>query len=207
MADYHEIVDEILDLAVQSGELPWDGRLRELADGYAAACAEANERLAGLTRLLNQGLRAEAIQQAEIEPNLLSMLAALDFPERPQWDALTDQRRLTRAQGLNLDGAVALNEAYAQHDPLRELLRRYRRMALAQAPLSRRLAVLRTIADKDSGTPMWREDIVEHEKARLLQVRSARAGGPDERQRGHRRWATSWRSWKTRAGRRHLRPP
>jgi hypothetical protein len=96
MADYHEIVDEIR-TAVQSGELPWDGALRELADGYAVACAEANERLAGLTRLLNQGLRAEAIHQAEMEPNLLSMLAALDFPERPQWDALTEQRHLTRA--------------------------------------------------------------------------------------------------------------
>ncbi len=53
MSDYHEIVDEMR-TAMQSGELPWDGRLRELADGYAAACAEANERLAGLTRLLNQ---------------------------------------------------------------------------------------------------------------------------------------------------------
>src|SRR5262249_22113238 len=60
---------------------------------------------------------------------------------------------------------------YTQQDPLRELLRRYRRMALAQAPLSRRLAVLRTIAEKDPGTPIWREDILEHEKARLLQVR------------------------------------
>src|SRR5690348_10306034 len=170
MAEYHEYVDEIR-AALQAGLLPDDGTLRVLADGYAGACAEANERLTSCTRLLHLGRRAEAIHQAEMEPDLVSMLTTLDFPERPDWDALTEQRGLTRAQALKLDEAGELNAAYAQLDPLRDLLRRYRRLALMQAPLSKRLEVLRTIADRDPNTPIWREDVREHEKVRLQQVR------------------------------------
>jgi hypothetical protein len=170
MAEYHEFVDQIR-AVLQAGQLPDEGTLQVLAEGYAAACAEANERLTSCTRLLHAGRRAEAIHQAEIDPNLLSMLTTLDFPEREDWDALSEQRGLTRAQALKLDDAVALNEAYAQHDPLRDLLRRYRRLALAQAPLAKRIEVLRTIAERDPDTPTWREDVREHEKVRLQQVR------------------------------------
>jgi hypothetical protein len=171
MADYHQYVDGIR-AVLQSGQLPEEGTLRELADGYARACTESNERLTSCTRLLHQGLRAEAIHQAEIEPNLLSTLTSLDFPERAEWDALTEEKGLVRPQALNLDAATALNEAYAQHDPLRELLRRHRRMALAQTSLAKRLALLRVIANQDPDTPIWREDIQKYEQTRLLQVRA-----------------------------------
>ncbi len=89
---------------------------------------------------------------------------------------LTEQRRLTRSQGTNLDGAVALNEAYAQHDPAPRACFAATVVWLWHRPRSpRRLAVLRTIADRDLWhTDLAREDMlaVEHEKARLLQVRS-----------------------------------
>ena len=75
MADYHAYVDGIR-VILQSGQLPEEVALRELAAGYARVCAEANERLVGGLRLLDQGLRAVAIHQAEIEPNLLSALTA-----------------------------------------------------------------------------------------------------------------------------------
>src|SRR4051812_33531829 len=169
MSDYTRYVDGIRAM-LQSGQLVEEAVLYELSEGYAKACAEANERLTGCTRLLGQGLRGEAIHQAEIEPNLLSMLTTLDFPERPDWDALVDANELFRAQPLNLDAAAALNEAYALHDPLRDLLRRHRRMALAQVPLTKRIELLRAIAAQDPDTPLWREDVKEYEQARLTRI-------------------------------------
>jgi hypothetical protein len=169
MADYHEYVDGIRAI-LQSGQLPDEATLRDLAGGYARTCAEANERLMACVRLLHQGLRAEAIHQAETEPNLLGTLTSLDFPQRAEWDELTDDKGLVRSQALNLDAARELNEAYAEHDPLRDLLRRHRRMALAHASLPKRLALLRTIASQDPNTPVWRDDIQNYERARLLQV-------------------------------------
>ncbi len=169
MAEYHEYVDGIRAI-LQSGQLPGDGALRELADGYARACAEANERLTACLRLLNQGLRAEAIHQAETEPNLIAALTSLDFPERPHWDELAEQKGLVRSQVLNLDAARAMSKAYTEQEPLSDLLKRHRKQALAQAPLSKRLTTLRKIASKDSDSPIWREDIQKYEQARLLQL-------------------------------------
>src|SRR3954465_2999637 len=88
---------------LRSGQIPEDGALGELAQGYAAACAEANERLTGCARLLSQGLRGEAIHLAEIEPNLLAMLTALDFAERADWGEFVEANGLPRAQPLNLE--------------------------------------------------------------------------------------------------------
>ncbi len=96
MADYHNIVEQIR-TALHSGDPGHNGRLAGLASAYADACAEAAQRLGRCHRLLQQGLRTEAIQLAESEPKLLDALAVLDFPERPEWDDMVQARDLTPA--------------------------------------------------------------------------------------------------------------
>src|SRR3954464_13370078 len=111
MADPHQVVEAIRAL-LRPGQVPDDSALRGLAEGYAAACAEANDRLLTCVHLINQGLRTEALQQADLEPKLLDMVAALDFPERGAWDVLIAARGLAAAPALNLDAAEAVNQAY-----------------------------------------------------------------------------------------------
>ena len=147
-----------------------NGRLAGLASAYADACAEAAQRLGRCHRLLQQGLRTEAIQLAESEPKLLDSLAVLDFPERPEWDDLVQMRDLTAAPRIPLEPARLLNEAYAEEDPLQELLRRHRRLALQRAPLRLRIAVLRQLAAQDPGIPIWADDLRAFEQVRMLEI-------------------------------------
>jgi hypothetical protein len=169
MADYHQIVEQIR-MAVYSGDSGVNGRLAGLASAYADACAEAGQRLSRCHRLLQQGLRTEAIQLAESEPKLLDLLAVLDFPERPEWDDLVQMRGLAPAPRIPLEPARLLNEAYAEEDPLQELLRRHRRLALQRAPLRLRIAVLRRLATQDPGIPIWAEDLRAFEQVRMLEI-------------------------------------
>ena len=62
--------------------------LDNLASRYSEACTEVNQRLGNCQRLLQQGLRSEAIQLADSEPKLLDASTAVDFPERSTWDEL-----------------------------------------------------------------------------------------------------------------------
>ena len=169
MADYHQIVEQIR-MAVHSGDPGVNGRLAGLATAYADACSEAAQRLGRCHRLLQQGLRSEAIQLAESEPKLLDALAILDFPERPDWDDLVQMRGLSAAPRIPLEPARLLNEAYAEEDPLQDLLRRHRRLALQRASLRIRIAVLRQLAAQDPGNPIWSEDLRAFEQVRMLEM-------------------------------------
>src|ERR1700722_10069861 len=100
MADYHQTVDQIRAF-VQSSDQTRNGFLESLASTYAEACVEVNQRMGRCHRLLQQGLRSEAIQLAESEPNLLESLTALDFPERVDWDELAQIYELAAAPKLS----------------------------------------------------------------------------------------------------------
>src|SRR5688500_7981197 len=53
---------------------------------YDQAVRMVNDRLRQCDQLLQKGLRAEALQQAEIEPKLLDVVAILDFDEKELWN-------------------------------------------------------------------------------------------------------------------------
>ncbi len=97
--------------------------------------------------MLKAGLRSEAIQQCEVEPNLLDVVATLDFPERDYWVQLLNQYGHPSSGPLLMDVAADLNEAYAEEQPLETLLDRHRLLALAHSPLRLRIKTLRQLAD------------------------------------------------------------
>ena len=169
MADYQRVVDEIRSF-LQSTDQTLTDRLKELAADYARGCQEANQRLRRCEEFLQKGLRSEAIHLAQAEPILLDLVATLDFPERSEWEELVFTYGLAAPQKLNLATAEALNEAYTAVQPLEQLLRKHRWLALSHAPLPSRLNVMRQIALIDIGNPVWVEDIREFEKARVRQL-------------------------------------
>src|SRR5437868_4999299 len=132
--------------------------IERLGDAYAALCRQANGRLHHCDELLHRGLRAEAIQIAEEEPKLLELVAKLQFAELQVWEGLAATYAYTAPPRLSLTSAEALNRAYAEYEPLKGLMKDCRRLALARAPITERLTVLRRLADSDPGNAAWSED-------------------------------------------------
>jgi len=169
MLDSQRLVEEIQAALLSPGILEWD-LLRDAAAEYAAACDQANERLATCAQLLRRGLRSEALQLAEQEPNLLDAVALLDFPELPEWRQLLSANGMVLPPALRIDIASDLNAAYALEAPLQSLLKRHRLLALARAPLSARIQVLRSIRQADQVNPVWAQDLKVLETARQQEL-------------------------------------
>jgi hypothetical protein len=180
MADHHQIVDQIRAF-VQASDQTRSATLEALAAAYIDACVEINQRVGRCHRLLQQGLRSEAIQLADSDPRLLDAIAALDFPERADWDELLQIYELPVAPKLAVEQAEALNEAYAEQDPLEDLLRRHRRLALQRAPLRSRISVMRKLAAQDTLNPIWNDDLRTFEKARFREMQAEAATAAQSR--------------------------
>lgn len=169
MQAYQQYIDDILG-AVYSPETADPDFLRDSAAMYAEACAEVNDRLRKVGRLLHRGLRSEAIQLAEEDPNLLDMVAMLDVQELPAWRQMLVSWGMAEPPQLLIDLAADLNKAYADQQPLESLLRQHRILALARAPLATRIQTLRLIRNADKVNDAWGADIALLERARLKQI-------------------------------------
>lgn len=164
-----KLVDE-MQQAVYAPQGAEGDLLRDVAAEYAEACQSVNNRLWRAGELLRQGLRSEALQEAERKPALLDLVALLDFPELAAWRQLLQQWGLAQPPALAMEWAAELNEAYAEQQPLEGLLSKHRLFALARAPLPARIAILRRIYALDPHNPAWQTDLELLEKARLKQI-------------------------------------
>ena len=144
--------------------------LQPMADVYAQEVEQVNARLSECVQLLRKGLRSEAIQRANMRPNVLDWSAALDFPELDDWLGILQFFSINTPTNLDRDGARQLQEAVVDEQPLEELLRQHRRMAIAKAPLPWRLRILRRLRAVDSANPVWAEDQQAWELVRLKQI-------------------------------------
>jgi hypothetical protein len=80
--------------------------------------------------------------------------------------------QLPRSPTLLIEVASELNDAYDDQKPLEELLRKHRLLAVGRAPLAARIAVLRTLAKRDSRSAHWRKDLQEYETLRFGELRA-----------------------------------
>ena len=164
-------LDDIRD-AVNAPENADPELVREASIAYNGACRKSNKRLRQVDKLLRDGLRSEAIQLADLEPSLLTLVAELDFPLLEEWQGMLAQWDMQLPPQLELDIAKRLNSAYAEIRPLEQFLRQHRLLALARAPLSARIEVLRKLNALDELNFSWESDLVEYERLRLRQMKS-----------------------------------
>jgi len=146
--------------------------ISDTAAEYAEACAAANERLRAIAPLLRRELRSEVIQLAEEDPNILELVATLDFPGREEWCGLLKMWNREPPPQLLLDIASQINETYAIEAPLQTLLKRHRLLPLAGASLAERIVTLRELATADPDTAVWQQDVETLEQARSKEIRS-----------------------------------
>ncbi|HMO15185.1 MAG TPA: hypothetical protein PKD64_09225 [Pirellulaceae bacterium] len=152
-----------------NGELAEED-LESLHNQFVNVVEATNARLRKCDELMRKGLRSEAIQEAEVEPNLFDIVAELDIEEWENWRAYVIENGLAPQPDLLVEIAFDLNEAYTIHQPLEKLLRKHRVYALARGPLKERIKILRAIAQIDSGNQFWVEDLRSYEKARLTEI-------------------------------------
>jgi hypothetical protein len=169
LLDYQTLVDEIKDV-VYSPTMADAERLRSLASAYDKASDEVNDRLRQSGALLKQGLRDEALGLCEIKPHLLEIIAILDFPEVPEWRLLLGESGINVPSPIRVEIAEELNEAYALRQPLSELLKKHRLLAMSYSPLSERLIVLRQMRELDPNNLAWNDDQAAWERVRLKQI-------------------------------------
>ncbi|MEX2673415.1 MAG: hypothetical protein WD294_15050 [Phycisphaeraceae bacterium] len=142
----------------------------ELALQCSDLVEAVNERLGRCTNLLRQGLRSEALHQAELSPPILDEAAALDFPENERWAEFCAKHDLAVAPRVDIEAVGELDEAYPVEQELADLLKEHRLLALKRAPLPSRIAVLRQLAEADPTNPMWAEDVGTLEGERYKQI-------------------------------------
>ena len=170
MASIQEIVDGIRGYIAAGARAPTETTIA-YAEPYAQACIEANSRLRKCDEAMQRGLRTDAIHFAESEPNLLDRITLLDFPELSAWKDACVTNGMTSPPELLIQLASTLNEAYASDLPLKELMANHRIMALARAPLDKRLTIMRRIAELDSTNTFWDDDVRTFEQSRVDEMR------------------------------------
>jgi hypothetical protein len=179
---YRKLILEIQS-ALQNSAIP-DEFLIDLAAEYTEACQAVNQRLEQVNRLLNEGYRCEAIELAEQPPALLDLVAELNFHPLSAWNELLATRSLEASPSLAITAADSIEQAYDDLKRLEPLLKTHRKLALSQAPLKARIAILNRLADADPLNPLWQIDTEQLQEARLRQIRSefkqasARQDGP-----------------------------
>ena len=170
MADLYELIERI-QVTLASSSSPAKEQLRELHGELTNQIRRTNKRLRECDTLMAKGLRSEAVQLAEQEPQLLDVVAILDFPELPEWNDFVAELGLTVAPELQIEIAADLNRAYSDDGPLKSHMKMFRISSLLRAPLKARIALLRKIAEADSGSSNWENDLRSYEEARHRQMK------------------------------------
>ncbi len=163
------VLDEIR-LFVRQGFSADPILVRDVAVEYAEACAYTNQRLHKISRLLRQGLTGEAIQLADQSPAILPLAKQLSFPDADQWSSLLYQLNLEQPPAISLDAIQEFEAAHENYHRLQTLLDQHRLLALARAPLSSRILVLRKIRRREPDNPAWKSDLMAWETQRLVQI-------------------------------------
>jgi hypothetical protein len=85
-----------------------------LADDFANACRAANLRLQQCEAMIRANDRLQAIQLAETAPNLLDLIALLEFPNATDWRAFCQRNALPVAERIDSRAVESLTLCYAQ---------------------------------------------------------------------------------------------
>lgn len=169
IAEIHELLESVR-VTLASSMNPNREQLERLHSELDAEIRSANKRLRECDALLSEGHRSEAIQLAEQEPNLLEVVSILDFHELAEWNDFVAELGLTVTPELQIDIATDINGSYSEDEPLERLMKKFRVLSLARAPLRSRIDLLRQIAKRDVGTAYWKDDLKSYEETRIRQI-------------------------------------
>ena len=86
----------------------------KLAEDYQAACAAVAVRLEQCRSMIDAGASVQAIQLAETQPNLLDLVAVLEFRQATEWRQFCSSKNLPCPEVLPARDVSTLNSCYSQ---------------------------------------------------------------------------------------------
>ncbi len=171
MSNLSQITEDIQTL-LSVGDLGKTTQLERLARDLALESRPILDRLKRCEDFLQKGLRSEALHLAKTEPDLLDSINLLDFQDRNVWDQSIALYGLPIAGRPSQESAAALNQAYADEEPLKPLLKKHRILALSRAPYLDRMNVIREMLQIDPSNIAFQEDLATFERWRIETIRT-----------------------------------
>lgn len=168
--DELDLLLQRIDGHLQSPEFINEQLLQEDATSYLKICQEVNRKLLEASRLIDRGLRDDALKLMGNDSEVLTAFEKIDFPYRDEWCDLLDIYGIAAPPKLNIDAAAKVNQTFSVLGDLHGLLKNHRLYALARAPLSARIGVLHSLSLKDDLNPIWDTDLAAFKKVRLQQI-------------------------------------
>ncbi len=144
--------------------------VREINDKLQEACEQTAERLRKCGELLDRGMLSEALAEADRQPNLLEMAAALSFPEWDDWREFAADRGCDSPLRPQQELVERVQDAFFAEQSVGKVLRRFRVLSLQKAPLSERLKCLRRLHQSEPSNAGWESDLREYERERCTQI-------------------------------------
>lgn len=170
MTDPRKTIDELCSILQSADLTQWQPAQIELIKEYSRLCGEATRRLSECESLLGKNLYSEAVQLSQATPDLLELVALLELPDREVLEQVSIAQKIQTPPSLNMATFRAIEQAYLKLEPLEDLLKHHRLLALARAPLTARRKVLQQIAERDHDNPIWKQDLVIWETELLKQL-------------------------------------
>lgn len=133
--------------------------LAEHADHYSQICSELNLKLLQAAKLIDRGLRDDALALLGPDNEVIELFELCEFPERDEWCELTEIFGLEAPPPLDFDAAAKVNHTFALLGDLEKLLNIHRALALSRAPLAQRMQVLHALSKRDTENPIWNDDL------------------------------------------------
>jgi hypothetical protein len=133
--------------------------LAEHAAHYGQICGELNLKLLQAAKLIDRGLRDDALTLLGPDNEIIELFELCEFPERDDWCELIEIFGLEAPPPLDFDAAAKVNHAFALLGDLEGLLNIHRALALSRAPLAQRMQVLHALAKRDTENPIWNDDL------------------------------------------------
>jgi hypothetical protein len=171
MTNLAQITENIRTL-ISAGDLERNTRLENFARELLEESRPILERIRRCEEYLQKGLRSEALHLAKAEPDLLDAINLLDFQDRDLWDQAISLYGLPVAGRPSQESAAALNQAYADEEPLKPLLKKHRLLALSRAPYLDRMNVIREMLRIDPSNFAFQEDLSTFEQWRIESIRN-----------------------------------
>ena len=172
-AGYKVLADSVDAAMARNDDIGMD-MLRDLMPELREAIEGINTGLRDVDVLLFEGLRDEAM--ALHEPELLGIAVRLNLEDKATWphaQGFFMREGIDMPPTLDFDTLASLESAFTEIEQLRGPLAKLRRLSLEHAPISKRLAVVRSLRDLDPTKPVWAEAVASHEKARLAELGGA----------------------------------
>lgn len=147
-----------IQVALEHPEDKTEQEIHELSVQYQDACQEVKRRTLSSVNYLRNGFRGEAVRLAEMKPDIFSLVALLDFPDRARWVSYAKSVGVETSE-LPFDMVDELQESLEAQEKNKKNIRMFRRANVFRRSENRRIELLKHLKKKEPSYLVWNENL------------------------------------------------